>query len=199
MGRVTVVTRRMPVVESGHREEIHPLRRHLLADIAAERPVDRLVRITRGCKRERHLLCLCDRHHRADDAAHQRKKLDLAREQFLERFWIAAGEFVVLGVDRGHDAAIGLAAYGVPHGNEIAAERAAGRLVVILHERMLGRLHWLDDVRSDRRCASNDRAARQFDYHGRCSDLMNTEAYLCRRHISEPQLYPLGAVPLVQA
>src|SRR6516164_11002256 len=125
---------------------MYALCRHLLPDIAAERTIDRLVSIARGCKRKRHLLRLGHRHYRADDAAHEREELDLARQQPLERFRIAAGELVVLGMDRDHDAAVRLVAYRIPHRDEIAVERAAGRLVVILHEGVLGRLQGMDDA-----------------------------------------------------
>src|SRR5262249_30579805 len=75
------------VVEPGHRKEMHALGRHLLADIAAERSIDRLVRIARGGKRERHLLGLGDRHHGADDAA-MRVKNWISPES---SFWNASG------------------------------------------------------------------------------------------------------------
>src|SRR5262249_54608571 len=56
------------VIEAGNREKIHALCRHLLADIAAERSIDRLVRLRRRLEGERHLLGLRHRHDRADDA-----------------------------------------------------------------------------------------------------------------------------------
>jgi hypothetical protein len=46
--------------------------------IASERAVNRLVRFGCRLERERQLLGFGDRHHRADDAAHQREELDFA-------------------------------------------------------------------------------------------------------------------------
>src|SRR5262249_24596512 len=133
------------VIEAGNGEKIHALCRHLLADIAAERPIDRLVRLRRRLEGERHLLGLRHRHDRADDAAHEREELDFAGEELLQRLGIAAGNLVVFGVYSRLDAAVGLAANGIPHGDEILVQRAAGRLIVILHELMVGRARRLDD------------------------------------------------------
>ena len=46
-GRATVVTWRMPLSKPRDRKQIHSLGRHLLADVGAERSVDRRVRLRR--------------------------------------------------------------------------------------------------------------------------------------------------------
>ena len=51
-------------------------------------------------ERERHLLHLGDRHHGAEDAAHQRVELDLAGHQHAQRRRIAAGDLAVFGMHR---------------------------------------------------------------------------------------------------
>jgi len=85
---------------------------------------------------------------------------------FFSALGIAAGNLVVLGVHGRLDAAVGLAANGIPHGDEILVQRAAGRLIVILHELMVGRARRLDDdARSDRGGAGDDRAARELGCH----------------------------------
>jgi hypothetical protein len=68
-----------------------------LAAISPERAVNRLVRFGCSLERERQLLSFGDRHHRADDAAHQREELDLARDQHFQGVGIAARHLVVLG------------------------------------------------------------------------------------------------------
>ena len=105
---------------------MHPLRRHLLADIFPQWPIDGLVRLGRGLERKRHLLHLGDRHDQADGAAHQGIKLDLARQQHLEGVRIAAGDLVVLGIDSRFDAAVGVRFDGVPHRVTAGHAEAAG-------------------------------------------------------------------------
>ncbi len=152
------------VVETGDREQVHALRRHLLAHIGAQRGVDRLVRLRRRFECERHLLRFGDRHHRADDAAHQGEELDFARDQQLEGRGIAGDQLVVLGEYRGLDAAIGLGADRIPHGNEIAVQRHVNRLVVVLGELVVGGLRTLDDD-GGAGCSGEHRAPRQFRFH----------------------------------
>ena len=154
------------VVEAGNGKKIHALGRHLLADIAAERPIDRLVRLRRRLEGEWYLLGLRHRHDRADDAAHESEELDFAGEEFLQRLGIAARNLVVFGVHGRLDAAVGLGANRIPHGDEILVQRAAGRLIVILHELMVGgarRLH--DDSRSGCGGARDDEATRKLGCH----------------------------------
>jgi hypothetical protein len=133
------------VVETGHGKQMHALRSHLLADIFSKRAVDRLVRFRRRLECERQLLGFGNRNHRADDAAHQGKELDLACDQHLERVGIAARQLVVLGVDRGLDPAIGFPGYRLPHRGEVLVQRAAGGLVVILRKPVLGGKRRPDD------------------------------------------------------
>jgi hypothetical protein len=108
------------------------------AAISSPRAVDRLVGFRRRFERERQLLGLGHRHHRADDAAHQSEELDLARDQHLQRIGIAARQLVVLGIDRGLDPAVGFGPHRFPHRGEIAVQRAAGGLIVILRKLVLG-------------------------------------------------------------
>ena len=100
------------------------------------------------------------------DAAHEREELDFAGEELLQRLGIAASNLVVFGVYRRLNAAVGLAANGIPYGDEILVQRAAGRLIVILHELMVGGARRLDDDgRSDRGGAGDDGAARKPSCH----------------------------------
>ena len=155
------------VIEAGNREKIHALCRHLLADVAAERPIDRLVRLRRRLEGEWDLLGLRHRHDRADDAAHEREELDFAGEEFLQRLGIAAGDLVVFGVHGRFDASVGLGTNGIPHGDEILVQRAAGRLIVILRELMVGGARRLDDHGDRSECAGgrDDGPARELAGH----------------------------------
>jgi hypothetical protein len=115
---------------------------------------------------ERHLLHLGHRHHRADDAAHQGEKLDLAVDQHFQRRRIAGRELVVFCVDGGLHTPVGLPANRLPHGDEILVERARVRLIVILDECVVGGPHRLyDDARSGCRRSGEQRASRPGRLH----------------------------------
>jgi hypothetical protein len=126
------------VVERADRESVDAARGHLLADIRAERAVHRLVRVGRRPEGERDLLHLGDRHHRAEDAAHQREEVNLAGDEHLERGRVAARDLVVLGEDLRFDAAARLRADGRPHLGEPPVQRTRGGLVVVLDEAEVG-------------------------------------------------------------
>jgi hypothetical protein len=151
------------VVEPSDREEIHALRRHLLAHIGAERSVDCVKSLGGGLEREGRLLDFRHRHYRADDPAHQREELDLAVDQHLQGRWIARRELVVFRIDHGIDPPVGLGADRVPHRDEVLVQRARRRLVVVLHELVIGGPRRADDDRrSGRSCRSGEeRASRQ--------------------------------------
>jgi len=100
-----------------------PLGGHLLADILAQGSVDRLVRLAGRFEGEWQLLRSATEDDGADDAAHQGEELDFAREQQLQGIRITARELVVLGMDRGFDAAIGLRPHRIPHRDEILVQR----------------------------------------------------------------------------
>src|SRR5205814_10237926 len=88
-----------PVVERPDRKSEDAFGRHLLSQIAAKRPVHRLVSMRGRAERERYLLDFGNWYDRAENAAHQREELNLAAYQHSERGRIAACELVVLSED----------------------------------------------------------------------------------------------------
>ena len=73
------------------------------------------MRVGRRAKREGYLLHLGNGHNRAEDAAHESKELNLARDEHLQRGGVAARDVVVLRQHTRLDAAVRRFANGFPH------------------------------------------------------------------------------------
>src|SRR4030095_15523865 len=122
------------VVEDSNGKAPNTFRGHFLTQVGTELAVQRSVRMGGGPKGERHLLHFRHRHDISENPAHEREKLNLARNEHLERLRIAAGNFVVFREDRGYHAPVGLGANGCPHLHKPQVERTVACLVVVLRE-----------------------------------------------------------------
>ena len=150
---------------------MNALGRHLLAQVGAQRAVGRFVCLGRRPEGKGDLLDLGDRHGLPQDAAHQREKVEFARDQHFERRRIGARDAGILGEYLGHDAAVGLCADRRPHLDQAPMQRARGRLVMELAEPVVsGHCGTRDEARRDEGgAAGENRATRQGGWHDRAA------------------------------
>jgi hypothetical protein len=85
-----------------------------------------------GAKCKRHRLHFRDRHDIAQNAAHERKELNLSANEHLQRLGVAARYLVVLRYDLGRDTAARFAPDRIPHLHQAAMKRALGCLIMEL-------------------------------------------------------------------
>src|ERR1700704_2498503 len=89
-------------------------------------------------KREGHLLDFRSRYDGAENTAHEREELDLARDERVERRWVAALDVVVFRMDLRLDPSPGLRSNRRPHFSKAPMQRARRRLVMVLGEAVRG-------------------------------------------------------------
>ena len=120
------------VLEHAVAEAVDALRGHLVAEVVAERALHDVMDLGVVLERERQPLDLGDRHDLADDAAHQRHELELARDEHRERRRVGAGHVAVPRMHRHLQLAAGLGGDVVPQRREEAVGVALLGLVVEL-------------------------------------------------------------------